>query len=104
LELAAKAEGWMQLDHPGGGSPCFLQSPKLGQRRGQLHVGDAVGGIGLNGLVGSAAGFVVAAEQEMAHCLCIERSECPRVEWTETHAALAPRDGALGFAGPAQDD
>src|SRR4029078_11315232 len=79
-KLAAVAECWMQFEHPRGCSPCFLDTPELGERCCQLQIGNAVRGIGLNGLVGGAAGFFIAAAQQVTHRLRVECGPSPRIE------------------------
>lgn len=55
-ELPRVAERWMQLADPRGARLGFVQPSELGQSGGQLQIGDAVSGIGVNGLVGGAGG------------------------------------------------
>src|SRR5207244_8715776 len=76
-KLAAVAKGWMKFEHPHSGCPRFFQPSEFGKRSGQLHIGDAVCGIGLNGLVGGATGCFIAAAQQMTHRLRIECGESP---------------------------
>src|SRR5690348_2833502 len=103
-KLAAVAKGRVKFEHPRSRDPRFFHPSEFGERGGQLHIGDAVGGIGLNGLVGGATGFVIAAAQQMTHRLRIECSESPCVERAEPHAALAPLDRPLCFSAPSEND
>lgn len=71
-ELAAVAKGRLKFEHARGGGLCFLQPPEFGKRSGQLHIGNAMRRVSLNGLVGSTAGFVIATAHQMAHCLGVD--------------------------------
>lgn len=100
---------WRLLRKPGCNSktrsrrPGIFDAAKLYERCGQLDAGDTMGRVRLDRPVRGAAGFLVAAQNEVAHCLRIECRKGPRIEWTEPHATLTPSDGLRRLAGPAQD-
>src|SRR5262249_32572769 len=79
-KLAAVAKGWMKFEHPRSSCPRFFQPSELGKCSGQLHVRDAVRGIGLNGSIGGATGVVMAPAQQMTHRLCVKRGPSPGIE------------------------
>src|SRR6185312_15970451 len=103
-ELTAETKVGLKLQDLRRRGPCFRKSPEFRQRRRQLHMGDAVGGIRLDRFVGRLQRLIELAEAEMTHGLRIVGSEGPGVERAQTQTTLAPLDGALGFAGPGQND
>ena len=79
----------MEFEYTGGGRPRFVQPAKFGQSGSQLHISDAVCGVGLNGLVGRATSFFVTSAQQMAHCLRVKRS--PAATALETNSVEKPK-------------
>ncbi len=103
-ELSTVAKRGVQFQNPRRGSPGFFQPPEFRERRGQLHIGDAVCRVGLNGPVSCMSSFFITAAVEMAHCLCVKRGPSPGIERAEPQTLLAPFDGALGFPSPPEND
>ena len=101
-ELAAVAKRRMQFQNLRRGGLGFFQTSKLCERRRQLHVRNAVGRIGVDGLIGSTRSLIVTAEMEMAHRLRVVSREGPGIERAETHSPFAPLDGAFRFAAPSK--
>lgn len=85
----------MQITDLRRSRPRFFQLAELGQSGSQLHIGDAVRGIGLDGLVSGATGFVVAAAKKMAHRLRIECCKSPWIEWPPTAKRVVFETGPL---------
>ena len=94
----------MQFQNPRRSDPGVFQSSKFGERCGQLHMGDAVCRVCLNGPISRMSSFLITAPVEITHCLCVKRGPSPGIERAETHTLLTPFYRAFSLPTPSKDD